>query len=226
MSKPLTPEEERELTALFEGRESLRLVGDWERRLREMIASGSPVEVVGQREHAPIRVAPIDDGRRMPTRRRLLTIAAALLLVALAAASFSAVQTNTVHVESADSTSASHAKSSERLNPLPVEIVGVPEAGLIKETSFSFHYETNGACSVPSFSAVQKSTGELVDSWEGSSICVPTHFLASAFGSHYEPGTTYVITVTVTGAESNGAQPAGLGTDSATFELTTADNQG
>lgn len=114
------------------------------------------------------------------------------------------------------------------LEAKPIRIISGPRVNSRSDNTFHFNYTTNDVCGTGSFRVTEKSTGRAVGSFQGiSGACAgPLHGGfpngASAFsGFDLKPGTTYRVAVTVRGTPSDGHRPAGEGTDSASFEVTT-----
>jgi hypothetical protein len=111
----------------------------------------------------------------------------------------------------------------------PIEITAAPNAYSIQQDEFAFDYHTNDVCGDGKFTVRKKSTNELIGSWNGNGGCNgPRHggnpqAVHPTFGGFdLEPGTTYVVAITVVGTASDGTRTAGTGSDSATLEVTTA----
>ncbi len=115
----------------------------------------------------------------------------------------------------------------------PIRIVGAPSVNVRRATSFQFNYSTNNVCGTGSFTVVEVDTNTSVGSFTGQDVCFgPLHggFPGLAgnpdFGHiNLKPDTQYRVTVTVRGTETGPPEnlPAGSGSDSASFLVTTAE---
>ncbi len=111
---------------------------------------------------------------------------------------------------------------------VPIRIVSGPTVNAKGPTSFQFNYSTNDVCGTGSFTVRDKATATVKGSFIGENVCFgPVHGgypqdSHPVFGGYnLEPGTTYVVSVTVRGTPSTGTRTGGSGSDSASFEVTT-----
>ena len=88
-----------------------------------------------------------------------------------------------------------------------------------------FNYTTNSVCGNGSFVYREQATGTVVGGWTGDRGCFgPTHEGRTSWGGGIplQPGTTYIVSITVEGQPTNGSLPTGVGQDSASLVITTA----
>ena len=113
----------------------------------------------------------------------------------------------------------------------PIRIISGPTVNQRNPTSFQFNYSTNDVCGTGSFTVTEVDTGISAGSFTGDNVCFgPQHggfpgFQGSPQFSRFniKPETTYRVTVTVRGTSPGPGDslPAGSGSDSATFQVTT-----
>ncbi len=78
-------------------------------------------------------------------------------------------------------------------------------------------------CGTGSFVYRKQSTGEVVGRWIGDDGCFgPVHEGRTAWpGITLEPGTTYIVSITLDGKPSNGVLPSGTGRTTSSIVITT-----
>lgn len=127
-------------------------------------------------------------------------------------------------------TTTSSTTTTTRPTAVPIRIIGGPTLNVVNATSFQFNYTTNDVCGTGSFRVTNVSTGVSAGSFSGDEVCFgPEHGgypgLAGnpVFGGFdLEPSTLYRVNITVRGTASDGSKPAGSGSDSTSFQVTTA----
>ena len=110
----------------------------------------------------------------------------------------------------------------------PIRIVSGPRITTTGSDRFAFEYTTNNVCGTGSFTVSRTSDGQFIGSFSGDNICYgpvhggfpqPSH---PVFGGYnLEPNTTYTVRATVRGTATDGSRPAGSGSDSISFQVTT-----
>ncbi len=117
-----------------------------------------------------------------------------------------------------------------RPTAVPIRIVSGPTLNVVGPTSFQFNYMTNDVCGTGSFRVTNVSTGVSAGSFSGDEVCFgPEHGGYPGLagnpvfsGFDIEPSTLYRVNITVRGTASDGSKPAGSGTASTSFQVTTA----
>ena len=106
-----------------------------------------------------------------------------------------------------------------------ISIVTAPYVVSVTATSLVFAYRTNDVCGTGSFEYIDVSTGRSAGRWIGDAGCFgPLHYGETRWpGVALEPNTTYRVNITVDGQPSNGVLPAGSGSATASFQVTTTD---
>ncbi|MGH1489788.1 MAG: serine/threonine-protein kinase [Acidimicrobiales bacterium] len=109
----------------------------------------------------------------------------------------------------------------------PIAIVTGVSVDSVGPSQFHFNYSTNDVCGTGSFSVVEASSGTTVGSYTGANICYgprhggfPGH--SSFPGFNLKPSTTYSVYISVKGTASEGGKPAGSGTATKSFQVTTS----
>ncbi|MEM9562161.1 MAG: serine/threonine-protein kinase [Actinomycetota bacterium] len=133
---------------------------------------------------------------------------------------------------STTSTSLSTTTSSTAVVAVPIRIIAGPTVNVVNATSFQFNYTTNDVCGTGSFRVVEVESGATVGSFAGQDVCFgPLHggFPGLASSPEFrnfnlEPATEYRVSITVRGTSpgSGDSLPAGAGSDSTSFRVTTA----
>ncbi len=108
-------------------------------------------------------------------------------------------------------------------HPNQLRIVLAPEVIGVGPTWLDFKYTTNNVCGSGSFVYYKKSTGAYVGEHVGDPGCFgPYHEGRTHWGNiTLEPNTVYEVRLTVDARESNGTIPAGVGSVTIVFEVTT-----
>ncbi len=145
-----------------------------------------------------------------------------------AASTTTAPSTTTTTASTTTTTATSTTTSTTAVESETIRIVSGPRVNSRSDTSFQFNYSTNDVCGTGSFTVTEKASGRSVGSFRGDDICFgplhgghPNGGSPAFAGFDLHPGTTYRVTVTVRGTASDGTKPAGHGSDSATFDVTT-----
>ncbi len=113
---------------------------------------------------------------------------------------------------------------------VPIRIVSGPTVNVVGPTSFQFSYVTNNVCGTGSFRVTNVATGVSAGSFNGDEVCFgPEHGGYPGLagnpvfsGFNLEPSTLYRVSVSVRGTATDGSRPAGSGSDSTSFQVTTA----
>lgn len=138
--------------------------------------------------------------------------------------------TTTTRPTTSSSSTTSTSTTTTQPTAVPIQIVSGPTVNVVNARSFQFNYSTNDVCGTGSFRVTNNDTGVVAGTFTGENVCFgPVHggfpgLQGSAEFRHFdlEPATTYRVVVTVRGTASDGSRTAGSGTDSRSFDVTTA----
>ena len=137
-------------------------------------------------------------------------------------------ETTTTSSSTTSSSTTTSSTTSPPSGDMPIQIVSGPSVSDVTGTSFRFSYSTNDVCGDGVFTVRNKANNAVAGTWNGTGGCFgPGHGGSPGTpgpfsGFNLEPGTTYVVSITVNGTPASGGRAGGTGSANTSFEVTTS----